>query len=326
MNGLLNGARAIVADLVRKRLWPIAVLLLVALVAVPLLIGASSSAPAPPPGDGVVAAVPPQTAPAAGVPEAATTLPRERGARVRDPFFDPPAGAPDDEGATKQSAGSGAAASSKAAGGKAAAKPSDAKPSAATDAKPSSPAAKQPAASAPAERPTAPTGTYHRPAARPAAGATSRPLARLTPIGNPAKPAAVYLGVMKVGRPYAVFVLGRRTTSRGEATCAVETACRIIGLRPGDTQRITVYTADGHVAHRYVVHVTSLKRITTNAANARAKRARVHPDGRAAARAISRDAAGAAALSRVGYRRTTGLLFSAQKPPTFWSRPRARAS
>jgi len=311
MNGLLNGARAIVADLVRKRLWPIAGLLLVALVALPLLLGASSSPPAPVPGDGVVAAMPPQTAPAADGQEAATTLPRERGARVRDPFFDPPAKESDDEGATKPSAGSGNAASSKpAAVETAAAKPSDTKPSAATDAKSSSPAAKQPATSAPAERPAAPTGTYHRTAARLAAGATTRPLARLTPIGNPARPAAVYLGVMKVGRPYAVFVLGRRTTSRGEATCAVATDCRIIGLRPGDTQTITVYAADGHLAQRYVVHVTSLKPIATSAANARAQRAHVHPAGRDAVHAISRDAAGAATLRRMGYRPTTGLLFS----------------
>lgn len=307
MNGLLNGARAIVADLVRKRLWPIAVLLLVALVAIPLLIGASSSAPALPPR---VAAVPPQPDPGAGVPDAATTAPRERAGRLRDPFFDPPAAPSDDEGATTQSAGPSAVASPKTAAEKPAAKPPDTKPSAAANAKPSAPAAQKPAAPAPAGRPTPRTGTYHLTAARPAPGTTARPLARLTPIGSPATPAAVYLGVMKVGRPYAVFVLGRRTTSRGEATCAAETACQIIGLRPGDTQTITVHTADGRVAHRYVVHVKSVKRITTSAGNARAQRARVHPVGRDAVRAMSRDAAVAAALRRVGYRRTTGLLFS----------------
>lgn len=304
MKGLLNSARAIVADLVRKRLWPIAVLLLVALVAIPLLIGASSSAPAPPPGDGVVAAIPPQPA-AATAGQATATTPRERAGRVRDPFFDPPAAPSDDEGATKQSDGPSAAASPKTAAEKPAAKPS-----VAADEKPSSPTAKKPAAPAPAERPSARTGTYHLTTARLAAGATARPLARLTPIARPATPAAVYLGVMNVGRPYAVFVLGRRTTSRGEATCAAATACQIIGLRPGDTQTVTVYTADGHVAHRYVLHVKSVKRIATSAANARAQRADVHPEGRDAARAMSRDAAVAAALRRVGYRRSTGLLFS----------------
>lgn len=310
MNGLLDSARTIVADLVRKRLWPIAVLLLVALVAIPLLIGASSSAPAPPPGDGAVASVAPSSAADVAVQEAATTT-RERAGKVRDPFFDPPPAPSDDAGATTQSEGPSAATSPTAAADPSDAKPSgakqsDAKPSPAADAKPSSPAAKAPAA--PAQ--TARFGAYYLTAARLAAGATIRPLARLTPIGTPARPAAIYLGVMKVGRPYAVFVLGRRTTSRGEATCAAETACQIIGLRPGDTQTVTVHTADGDVARRYVLRVSSVKRIITSAANARAQRARVHPDGRDAARAMSRDAAVAAALRRVGYRRSTGLLFS----------------
>jgi len=291
---------------VRKRLWPIVVLLLAALVAVPLLVGASSSAPAPP-GGGVMAAVPPQPAPGPAVQEAATTLPRERAARVRDPFFDPPAEPSDDAGTPKQSAGPSAAASPKATAEKPAANPSEAT---SADAKPSSPVARKPAAPAPAEGPTARTGTYHRTAARLAIGATTRPLARLTPIGDAAQPAAMYLGVLKVGRPYALFVLGHRTTSAGDATCVAETACRIIGLRPGDTQTVTVHTADGRTVHRYVVHVSSVTRITTSAAKARALRAAVHPDGWAAARAMSGDAAVAAALRSVGYRRSTGLLFS----------------
>lgn len=315
MSGLLDSARTIAADLVRKRLWPIAVLLLVALVAIPVLVGSSSSAPAPLPGDGAVAAAPPQ--PAAAAEQKGATTRRERAAKVRDPFFDPPAAPSEGEGATRSSAGPSAAASPKApaepsagpsAGPSGAtppdAKSSDAKPSAAADAKPSSPPAKPPAA------PAARFGTYHLTAARMAAGAPVRPLQRLTPIGKPATPAAVYFGVMKVGEPYAVLVLGRRTTSSGEATCAAETACRIIGLRPGDTQRITVHAADGRVARRYVVHVKSVKRISTSAANARARRADVHPDGRDAARAMSRDGSVAAALRRVGYRRSTGLLFS----------------
>ena len=312
MNGLRDSARAIIADLVRKRLWPIAALLLVALVAVPLLLGASSSAPALPPGDGIVGAVPPPPASGAAA-DAATAPSREPTAKVRDPFFDPPAGTSDDEGASKQSAG---AQSPRTATEKPAAKSSDAKPSSAAAKPPSKPATKPPrkpatkppAAPAPAERPTARTGTYHVTAAWLAEGATTRPLARLTPIGNPATPAAVYLGVMKVGRPYAVFVLGGRTTSRGEAICAAETACRIIGLRPGDTQTITVHTADSRIA--YVVHVSSVRQVTASAAHAGALRADLHPDGRAAIRALSRSAAVSAALRRVGYRRTTGLLFS----------------
>ena len=43
MNRLLDPVRAIVADLIRKRLWPVALVLVIALVAVPALIASSSS-------------------------------------------------------------------------------------------------------------------------------------------------------------------------------------------------------------------------------------------------------------------------------------------
>ena len=313
MNRLLDPVRALVADLVRKRLWPVALLLVIALVAVPILVASSSSSEAPPPSGATVAATPePEPAPAAAPADRPSAVEGEPAGRVRDPFFDPPAAPSEGEPSGQASAAASAAEPAKSAARSPAAKPADArdaKTGPARAAKPRSPRVTK-RSGPPVERSVPATGTYHRTAASVRAGANVRQLTRLTPIGGRRDPAAVYLGVMKVGRPYAVFALGRHATSGGDGTCAVETSCRIIGLRPGDTQRITVYTADGHVARRYVVHVTSLKRITTSAANARAQRARVHPDGRAAGRAISRDAAGAAALRRVGYRRTTGLLFS----------------
>jgi len=312
MNRLIDPVRAIVADLIRKRLWPVALVLVIALVAVPILVASSSSSSEAPPPSGATVAATAEPAPAAAPADRPSAVEGEPAGRVRDPFFDPPAAPSEGEPSGQASAALAAAEPAKSAARSPAAKPADArdaKTGPARAAKPRSPRVTK-RSGPPVERSVPATGTYHRTAASVGAGATTRPLARLTPVGRRRDPAAVYLGVMKVGRPYAVFVLGRHATSGGDGTCAVETSCRIIGLRPGDTQRITVYTADGHVARRYVVHVTSLKRITTSAANARAQRARVHPDGRAAGRAISRDAAGAAALRRVGYRRTTGLLFS----------------
>jgi hypothetical protein len=115
---------------------------------------------------------------------------------------------------------------------------------------------------------------------------------------------------MKVGRPYAVFVLGRRATSAGDGTCAAATRCRIVGLRPGDTRTVTVHALDGRSLRRYVLRVASVTRVATTAARARALRAQVDPRGRAALRAMSRSSVVAEALDRVGYRAGTGLLYS----------------
>ncbi len=314
MKGLLDLPRSILADLIRKRLWPIAVVLVVALVAVPVLIASSSSSlPTPAPNSGAVAGV-------AGPVAATPASEPERGGRVRDPFFDPPAAPSQDKAAGKPPA-----AAAPAEPAKSAAQQSSAKPTASGKAKPAAPGRAKPAApgrtrprsprvtpqAAPATQHSRPvTGTYYRAAASLAARLTTRPLTRLTPLGNRRDPAAMYLGVMKVGRPYAVFALGGHTTSTGDATCAAETGCRIIGLRPGDTQTITVSSAGGQTQSRFVVHVRSVEAVETTAAKAGALRARVHPYGRSGTHAMSRRRVVAEALGHLGYRRSSGLLYS----------------
>jgi hypothetical protein len=305
MSGLVDGARAILADLVRKRLWPIAVALLILMVAVPVLIGLSTSSPPPAAPDGAVAGVAPQPDPAAAT---STTVAAERRARVRDPFFDPPASGSSEKAPKAQAAPKGTAAPAKSAAKPPSAQQPSVQPAATTKAKRKASAKTEPSAAPAAARPA--TGTYYRSAARLGAGATTRPLTRLTPIGNRADPAAVYLGVMQLGRPYAVFVLGHHTTSGGDATCAAATHCRIIGLRPGETQTLTVRTAAGGVARRWLVRVAAVTAVRTSAGTARALRAVVHPHGRSAMRAMSRSVAVAGALGRLGYRRATGLLYS----------------
>jgi len=329
MKGLLDIPRSILADLIRKRLWPFAVLLLVALVAVPVLIASSSSPGAPAPSGAAVATVP---SPASGAAPAELTASSEsqpeRGGRVRDPFFDPPSAPSEDE-----AGGTPSAAAAVREPAKSAAKQPSAKPTASGKAKPAAPATAKHAESETAKpaapgratprapRVTAPSGpavqhsrpvsgTYYRAAASLGAGLTTRPLTRLTPLGDRRDPAAVYLGVTKASRPYAVFALGGHATSTGDATCAAETSCRIIGLRPGDTQTITVSSAGGHAATHFVVHVRSVTAVGMAASKAAALRARVHPYGRSAIHAMSRSSVVAAALGRMGYRRSSGLLYS----------------
>ena len=323
MNRLLDPVRAIVADLIRKRLWPVALVLVIALVAVPALIASSSSEA--PSGTAAVTPTPPAPAPATAPAEATSESDAERGGRVRDPFFDPPA-MPGESKGQESGAASADAPAKAVAKEPGATKPeakakADAPTKAGAPTKARAPTKATPNAPAQEARPTPPPatgrsapvlGTHYRTAARvgSAAGATTRPLARLTPIGRRSDPAALYLGVMKVGTPYAVFVLGRHSTSDGEATCAADTHCRIMGLLPGDSETITVRRTDGRPARRIVLRVASVRRVRTSAATARTMRAKVHPYGRTAMRAMSRSNVVAEALGRLGYRRSTGLLYS----------------
>jgi len=311
MNRLLDPVRAIVADLIRKRLWPVALVLVIALVAVPALIASSSSEA--PSGMAAVTPTPPAPAPATAPAEATSQSEAERGGRVRDPFFDPPA-TPGESTGQKSGAPSADAPAKTVAKEPAATKPeAQAKADAPTKATPNAPAQEARPTPRPATVRSAPVlGTHYRTAARvgSAADATTRPLARLTPLGRRSDPAALYLGVMKVGTPYAVFVLGRHSTSDGEATCAADTHCRIIGLLPGDSETITVRRTDGRPARRIVLRVASVRRVRTSAATARTMRAKVHPYGRTAVRAMSRSNVVAEALGRLGYRPGSGLLYS----------------
>ena len=311
MNRLLDPVRAVVADLVRKRLWPVALVLVIALVAVPALIASSSSEA--PSGMAAVTPTPPAPAPATAPAEVTSESDAERGGRVRDPFFDPPAMPGESKGQESGAASADAPAKAVAKEPGATKPEAKAKADAPTKATPNAPAQEARPTPPPATVRSAPVlGTHYRTAARvsSAAGATTRPLARLTPIGRRSDPAALYLGVMKVGTPYAVFVLGRHSTSDGEATCAADTHCRIMGLLPGDSETITVRRTDGRPARRIVLRVASVRRVRTSAATARTMRAKVHPYGRTAMRAMSRSNVVAGALGRLGYRRGSGLLYS----------------
>lgn len=300
MKALPEAIRQIGRDLVEKRLWPIAVLLLAVAVGAPMLIGRSApDATAPLP----VAA----TAPAA---PAATTgedgaRPKARGGKINDPFYDPP---PPPAPAAASTAPAPAAAGDAASAGRA----SPAGPTA-PSAAPKAPAATAtPKATTAAPRPSEParTSVYYRAVVRwgSSLDAPVHAISRLTPLGGRDAPAVLYLGPTRAHRLWAVFVLGPNTTSRGDGICKAGTGCRMIGLKAGDRQRVSVHGSDGRVVRRYWLRVHSLKTIRTTARAARAGRARVHSDGRAVLREMRRDPFTAAVLAKARYDRNSGLL------------------
>lgn len=311
MNTLTDPLKRIARDLVDKKLWPVAVLLLAALVAVPLLIGGGSSA------DDAAAPVA-VVAPAPGAPgsKSLITVIDEgdggkdvRPGRINDPFYDPPEPpAPESASGASPAAAAGTAPAPSTGGG--APTGGDAPTGGASPAPSSSPkTTPQPTSPEPAA-----ASGYYRTVVRwyESERSKARPITRLTPFGGAETPAALYLGVTKSDASYAVFLLGPNATSTGDAECE-KTDCRVIGLKTGQSQVVTVQPSDGSAARTYRLEVTSVKAVTTDAATAREMRAKVHAEGREAMRAMWQHRPTAEALQPIQYDEDRGLLF---KTPT----------
>lgn len=299
MNGLVDPLKNIARDLVEKKLWPVAVALLLAIVAVPMLIGGSdepASAPAP-----VVAtpASPESKSLVSVVDTAAVAAPKNRAGKIADPFYDPPEPPKEDTTPTQTSAPT-------------ATKPAEGVKEGGTPA-PATPV--EPLPTEPAQPVAAPV--YYRTVARWYENTESkpRPLARLTPLGGLADTAALYLGVTKSSGSYAVFLLGANATSEGEAACEDDTNCRVIGLKSGQTQLVTVTPPEGGEARQYTLEVVSVRAVATDAADARSKRHKVHPDGRDVMREMWMNPAIAQVLGPIQYDASTGLLQKSASAP-----------
>lgn len=316
ITALRAGVKTLLSDLIRKRLWPVAAALVLAIVAVPVLLAASAPSQ-PAPGDGAAAGA---SLAAAAAPAVAQAVDREasgggeRSGHVRDPFFDPPTPPPAQSSASSSTNG-GAAAKHEPAPPPAASSTAEA-PSTPDDvAKTTTTTAQVPPApddAVPAKPAARVTGRYYRTTIRVGTGArsTTRPLARLSPLGGRWSPAALYLGVMNAAHPYAVFLLGGHATAQADANCDSSPDCRLIALSTGDTQTITVRTAAGAAVRRFTLRVGSVQALTTTRGRAAMARAAVHPDGRRILRAMWRSADAAAALRGLTYRQPAGRLVS----------------
>lgn len=310
----MSELRRIAEDLVDKRLWPVALVLVVALVAIPLLIGGGSEGP----GDSRLAATPAVGAVEAAAPTVELVGPpavRTRPGKLRDPFR-----------RTKK------AKAAEAPSGSSAKQPStaDAKPGAAKTgaAKTGGASTKPPAGAAKSTSPR-PARTVPPPAVASLASRSvyetaahfsggnhdyEHPLDRLAVLGDKANPAALYLGVSRGGE-YAVFLLGPGATAGGDdGACIVADTCRAIGLRNGDVLEIEVAAAD-RPARRYKLEVTSLRRVakaTTSAAHR--ERLRVADGGREALKSFALDAPTAATLGQLRYGPLTGTVALVRSP------------
>jgi hypothetical protein len=263
----LNAVRGIVRDLVERKLWPVAVALLIVAVAVPVWIGRSSS------DDAVVAPPLPavqdgaQTASRAAVKVSDdTTAKVERPGKVRNPFRQlhvPEAASPaTTTTTTTQSAP--ATPPAPTGGGSSLPVAAPVTPSTGTGTGTTTPAAPQ----------TDALDTYH---VSLRVGVTTKPLRsihelpRLSPLPSANDPFFVYMGVLRDGKT-ASFLLSSDATATGDGKCLpIHTSCQTVELKEGDTVFFDV-NGSGVQYQMDLVHITKHTSGTVTAAAASLER------------------------------------------------------
>lgn len=259
------------SQLVARRLWPVALLLLGALAAVPLLL-ANDPQPQPVPALPNAAAGQPAVAEADPIVALATAEDARRrrvlGAR-KDPFEPAPikvraAATPEATGADTStpapapvSPGTGGASA-----GGGIAPPSFTAPTA-------------PVAVPEPEKKPKPEYPLHTLTVRFGAsdGALERgKLRRLEALPSPDAPVLVYLGVQDGGK-VAVFMVDTGVVPQGDGSCKPDpSSCETLHLREGDTEFFDVVDDEGGVTGQYQLDLIDIKRKTT-ASKAKAKSA-----------------------------------------------------
>jgi hypothetical protein len=269
-------------ELVRRRLWPVALLLLAAIAAVPLLL-AKDPEPAPPApvannSDNSAAAAAAATAPVVSLVDDADAAKRRRvlGAR-KNPFEPAPvkivaAKTTTAKSTTTTTTTSGSSSSGADTGGSSA---------------PSGGSSTPPASTPPASTPPAPKPTYELYSLTVRFGASDEPslpkmnLPRLKALPSAEDPVLLYLGLAKDNKT-AVFMVDSNVEPQGDGTCDPSPAnCETIRLRVGDTEFFDVKDEKGEVTAQYELDLLAVKTHTTSSASAAAAaRAKVSGAGR----------------------------------------------
>jgi hypothetical protein len=298
----MNQLKNIGSDLVEKRLWPLAVLLVVALVALPFVIGRGGTAEAPP------APVPPATQVTAAdgskaevtvqqVPAATAEL--NRGGKVRNPFartIKPPAPPTASSSPSATTPSNATPPSSPSAGGGSGSTGTGTTPTGTGTGSPTTPAPK------PTPKPD-PLDTYRL---RLAFGNTDNhtrimdDVARLTPLPSADNPFFVFLGVLNDNKK-AVFLVSTDAKVTGDGTCKPNKAtCETIELAAGETEYFDITTPGGR-AVQYVMHVRKIeRRPASEAGTPQASAARASAAGQDILRAAADAAVGPKSRTHAG--------------------------
>jgi len=288
--------RNIWADLLEKKLWPVAILLIVALAAIPAVLGGGgetaasdqASAPVPPAGQSG-----PAKASEAVSLEAPTTGKVHRAGKGRNPFIQHHQPKPTKIAAPSPSTS-----------------PSTAAPS------PTSESGSSGGASAPSTPSTPVTAkptktTYSVDLAFGEIDVTKnyKNVARLTPLPSSDNPFFVFLGVSDDGKS-ATFMVTSDADPSGDGHCTPSRQdCETVTLKPGDTEFFDMQSGTAGI----VTYQLDLKRIRKRTVASTAKAAVVHARESRAGRDVLRTllAADPKALGGWTFESQTGLLVNA---------------
>ncbi len=256
----MNTLRNIWADLVEKRLWPVAVLLIAAVVAVPVVLAKSPASDAipTPVADAVLASAHKDKTTIVTLDTAPEV--RKHDGRGRDPFIQPKGSTPQKAQALQSSTTTDA--SSAGAGGDTAG--GTGTPT--TDVKPKTPAKSKPKASAPAYVADLRFGQAD-------SMKTLRNVARLTPLPSASSPFFVFLGVKEDGKTL-VFLVSSDAVATGDGKCKPSSKeCETIELKAGDTEFFDLTTDAG--VSQYQMDIIKIKKTSASSASKSSKSAKL---------------------------------------------------
>jgi hypothetical protein len=308
--------RNVITDLVEKRLWPVAVALVAALVAVPILLGGKSEATTPPAAVASASSATPSPTTAAQVvsleQQAAGKTANE--ASVRDPFVQHhQAHATDAEirtsvhqaavqlvaalkpvrkAATTSSTSSSSSSSSSTGGS------TTTTPSTGTTTTPST------GTTTPAKKSVT---TYSVDLSFGESGAEKKynNIARLTPLPSSDSPFFVYMG-LSADQKSAIFLINGDVVPSGDGHCTPSAQdCQQISLTKGDTEFFDMQSGTAGVV-QYQLDLRNIKKTTTTVAKAASARARESAAGRDVVRQIV--ATDPDALQSLTYNKGLGVL------------------
>ena len=263
--------RNIWADLVEKRLWPIAVLLLAGVVAVPVVL-AKNPEPVPTPVANAVlardaASDNPTLVTLNGKPNVT-----EHDGRGRDPFVQPKGSTPQKAQALQSSTTSGGGATPTPTGGTNTGG-SGTTGGGSTPSKPKSKPKASPAANYVADLRFGQADSMK----------TLRDVARLTPLPSASSPFFVFLGVKEDGKTL-VFLVSSDAKATGDGSCKPsKNNCETIELKVGDTEFFDLTTDAG--VQQYQMDIIKVSKLSTSSS---AKGARVARAGGKASKADRR--------------------------------------
>jgi hypothetical protein len=268
----MSAVRNLITDLVDRRLWPVALALLGALVAVPVLLGGGSKSPVPAPAAPLAATA----ANSGGTPHAAVSLsspattPKYRPGPVRNPFAQHHVPAP--KATNTQTTPAPSTPSAPSGGGSVPSVPTGGGfPVITTPVVPGSGGGKPDATETPVWRVNLRFGE---------AGDQKmhRDIPRLSPLPSATDPFFIFLGVLSDGKT-AVFLISSDATATGDGKCKPNaTQCDTLEMRAGDTEFFDVAVGNAGVK-QYELDLVKVFKNTVKGKAAAAKASRVSKDG-----------------------------------------------